>query len=323
MKNKVLDGLLGLCVGDALGVPVEFKSRGSLKKDPVIGMNLRKSGKIQRGTYNQLPGTWSDDSSLAFCLAESLCEQFDLRDVGDKFCDWFQQSYWTPRGVVFDIGTTTLHSITKLRNEIEKPEDCGGKKVSDNGNGSLMRILPLAYHVKDMPIEKQFELTHKVSCLTHGHLRSQMSCGIYIQIAVNLLEGDELNEAYEKARINTSNFYAEKPYSDELKHFSKVLENDISQYPEDEIESSGYVISTLEAALWSLLTSDSYEETVLKAVNLGYDTDTTAAIAGGLAGIYYGAENIPKKWVEQIARKDDIKDLAERLNSKLYGGENA
>ena len=170
-ENKIIDGLFGMCVGDALGVPVEFNYRESLEKDPIIGMSERKSGEVRGGgTYSQLPGTWSDDSSLAFCLAESLCEGFNLRDMGDKFCDWFEENYWTPRGVVFDIGGTTYASIVKLRERRLNPVNCGGKEVDDNGNGSLMRILPLAYYVKDMPMEKQFEITHQVSCLTHGHL---------------------------------------------------------------------------------------------------------------------------------------------------------
>ena len=136
-------------------------------------------------------------------------------------------------------------------------------------------------------------------------------------MAVSLLEGDDLRKAYNKARINAAYFYDKKPYSREIEHFSRILETDISEYSENEIDSSGYVVSTLEAALWCLLTSNSYEETVLKAVNLGYDTDTTAAVAGGLAGIYYGYESIPKEWVDQIARKDDVKDLAKRLYEKL------
>ena len=188
MKNKVIDGLFGLCVGDALGVPVESCTRKTLEKNPVIGMNLRKeTGEMIMSSHNQKPGTWSDDSSLTFCLVEILCNEFNLRKIGDKFCSWVDLKHWTPRGVVFDIGGTTKNAINTLRRREKEPIDCGEKETKSNGNGSLMRILPMAYYVKDMPTEKQYELTHQVSCLTHAHLISQISCGIYIQIAINLL----------------------------------------------------------------------------------------------------------------------------------------
>ena len=310
-RNKVLDGLFGLCVGDALGVPVEFIPRSKLKEKPVTDM-------IGYGTHNQPPGTWSDDSSLTFCLAESLCQGFNLQDIADKFCKWLYEGYWTPYGVVFDVGNTTQYAISRLKEGVN-PVEAGGKDEFSNGNGSLMRILPLAFYLEKSDIEQQFAITHQVSCLTHGHIRSQMACGIYVQLAINILKGNTPKLAYKNMRDIVLKYYSKQPYSIELHHFDRILESDISELPEESIKSTGYVVDTLEASIWCFLNNNSYADTVLTAVNLGGDTDTTAAVAGGLAGIYYGYESIPKNWINKIARKQDIIELAKRLNEKIYG----
>jgi ADP-ribosyl-[dinitrogen reductase] hydrolase len=310
-KNKVLGGLMGLCVGDALGVPFETFSRSEMKKKPATGM-------AAYGPHLQPAGTWSDDSSLAFCLADSLCSGFDINDIAEKFVRWFEEGLWTPYGFAFGIGNTTLDSVIRLKYGIS-PSESGGFYKSQNGNGSLMRILPLAYYVENLPVDKQFEITHEVSAITHAHPRSKMACGIYVQIAVELLRGKDPGKAYENAKITVREYYSRSPFSEELKHFSRVLDSDISELPEEEIHSSGYVVDTLEASIWCLLNNTSYRETALAAVNLGEDTDTTGAVAGGLAGIYYGFESIPSEWVDTIARKDDIIALASRLSKKIYG----
>ena len=310
-KDKVLGGLFGLAVGDALGVPVEFTKRSERKKQPVTDM-------IGYGTYARPPGTWSDDSSMAFCLAESLCQGFDLQDIAHKFCCWRDEGYWTPYGEAFDVGCTTDQAISRL-NESVNPVEAGGRDEFSNGNGSLMRILPLAYYVEKMSRPEQFELTHQVSCLTHGHPRSQIGCGIYIQFSVNLLRGQAPEEAYKGMAGEAIKYYSRLPYRCELPHFARILQADISELPEESINSSGYVVDTLEASLWCFLNSKSYEETILKAVNLGDDTDTTGAVAGGLAGLYYGLGSIPERWINSLAREDDILDLAQRFYKRVYG----
>ncbi len=310
-SNKVLDGLFGVCVGDALGVSVEFTSRDTLKEHPVTDM-------IGYGTYNQPPGTWSDDSSLTFCLAESLCQGFDLQDIADKFCQWLDEAYWTPYEMVFDVGIATRKAISRLKWGTT-PTKAGGKDEYSNGNGSLMRILPLAYYVEHIQnLDEKFITIHDVSAVTHAHPRSQMACSIYLQIALNLLQGDLPKQAYKKMKDTIEKYYVHEPYTRELPHFSRILKEDISKYSEDKILSSGYVIHTLEASLWCLLNNTSYQDTVLAAVNLGEDTDTTGAVAGGLAGILYGFGNIPTSWVDQIARKEDIIELANRLYTQIY-----
>lgn len=303
-NSKVLAGLMGLCIGDALGVPVEFSSRLERMKLPVATMQ-------GYGTWNQPPGTWSDDSSLTFCLAESLCTGFSLEAIAASFCRWYSEDYWTPHGEVFDIGNATQAAILRLQQGIS-PVEAGGKTENSNGNGSLMRILPMAYCYKNLEFSELIQRTHQVSCLTHAHLRSQIACGIYISIAICLVEGLEPRSAYLQGVKNIQNIYSIECTS-EVFHFERVLSGDIANLPIDAIRSGGYVIDTLEASLWCLLNTSSYSEAVLKAVNLGGDTDTTAAVTGGLAGICYGVESISVEWIEQIARKEDIIDLAARL----------
>ena len=309
-KDRVIGGLVGVCVGDALGVPVEFVSRDKLRLNPIKDM-------VGYGTHNQPPGTWSDDSSLTLCLAESLCKGFNIHDIANKFIKWLYEGYWTPYGETFDIGNTTYIAISRLKSGVN-PLDAGPKDEFSNGNGSLMRILPLSFYLEKMKKEEQFEITHKVSRITHGHLRSQMACGIYIQIAINLLKEDPPEIAYKKAKEISLDYYSREPYVYELKHFDRILKSDIRKLSINSIKSTGYVIDTLEASLWSFLNSKTFKDAVLTAVNLGGDTDTIGAVTGGLAGIYYGYSAIPKDWVKKIAKVDEIMELSERLFKAIY-----
>ncbi|QNH55863.1 ADP-ribosylglycohydrolase family protein [Limnospira indica] len=303
--SPVLSGLMGVCVGDALGVPVEFNSRSDCQEKPITTM-------VGYGTYHQPAGTWSDDSSLTFCLAESLCNGYNLHEIAKAFCKWIYEGYWTPYGNAFDIGGTTYRAISRLREGVE-PIAAGGTDIRDNGNGSLMRILPLAYGYKSLEFPELIKRVHDCSRLTHGHPRSQMACGIYISIAVCLLQGMDIKTAYIEGLKAVEAIYTKPPFKSELPEFKRVWTGEIKSLPENAIASDGYVVHTLEASLWCLLKTSSYAEAVLTAVNLGSDTDTTGAVTGGLAGIYYGFEQIPSEWVKAIARREDIIDLANRL----------
>jgi ADP-ribosyl-[dinitrogen reductase] hydrolase len=190
-KDHIYSILFGVAVGDALGVPVEFKSREFLSANPVMGMQ-------GFGTHHQPAGTWSDDSTMTFCLAESLLdESFDLRNLANRFINWFDFGYWTPWGKVFDIGNTTAAAINRLRSN-GKPEDAGGTQESDNGNGSLMRILPLVMKTIDLPPGELFEIVKKVSSLTHAHIQSVSCCFYYLVYASQLINGLSANKAYEQ-----------------------------------------------------------------------------------------------------------------------------
>jgi ADP-ribosylglycohydrolase len=319
MENAVKAGIFGVCIGDALGVPVEFRSREQLKRSPVTKMRAL-------GTHRQPAGTWSDDGSLTLCLADSLCNGYNLEDIALKFLQWYNAEIWTPHGSVFDIGIATSQAIHRI-SKGTSPTLCGGTSEFDNGNGSLMRILPLLFYIKNFPIEKRFDITKDVSRITHGHIRSVLACFIYLELALEILKGKDKWEAYKTMQTTVRNFLNHNPIcsQDEMDKFHRILELKVGEYDlaplhtleEEEISSSGYVLHSLEASLWCFLNSESYSEAVLKAVNLGEDTDTTGAITGGIAGIYYGFENIPEEWVAELVRKEDIENLCIKLETQL------
>lgn len=280
---QTLSGLMGLCGGDALSVPVEFTTREERGQIPVTTM-------LSYVTWNVPAGTWSDDSSL------TLFTEYSLEAIANSFCRWYNQAYWTPHGEVFDIGNATYAAIMRWQQGLPL-EEVGGRSEAMNDNGALMRILPMAYCHKIWDFPQLIERVHQVSSITHAHLRSLIACGIYISIAVCLLQGLVPQAADLQGLKNIQNIYSATEYASEITHFDRVFRGEIAELPTTAINSGGYVIDTLEASLWCLLNSSSYTEAVLKAVNLGGDTDTTAAVTGGLAGIYYGVKNIPQAWM--------------------------
>lgn len=311
-KDICRDILFGIAVGDALGVPVEFKSRAAIAVQPVTDM-------IGYGTYNLPEGTFSDDSSLAFCLAEALTQPFSLSVIADNFIAWLNNNYWTPRGEVFDVGIATTQAITRLQLGYP-PELAGGMEVNDNGNGSLMRILPLIVYIKDKDIAARYDIIKQVSSITHGHVRSVIACFYYLEFARQLIDGVDKMQVYKNLQIEIPAYLNELSIDiEEIKQFARLLKGEIYNLEMDEIFSSGYVLHTLEASIWCLLTTDHYSEATLKAVNLGFDTDTTAAVTGGLAGLLYGADQIPGSWIYKMARKEDIEGLASRLKRFAIG----
>lgn len=259
-QNKVLSGLMGLCVGDALGVPVESRSRRFLKRYPVKGMQ-------ENGTHNKPAGTWSDDSSLTFCTSESLCNGLDLDDMAQRFLKWYKEGYCTPYGSAFDAGSITMYALEKI-NAGRKAEFCGAADIRSNGNGSLMRILPLAFYLENYNGDK-FKVVEKVSAITHAHIYSKISCNIYIEFAINLLKGLKPEEAYEKMQNAILDYYSDKVPVECITRFNRILKRKIYKEWKFNIFSDGYVIHSLEACLWSFINSHDYSSAVLKAVNLG------------------------------------------------------
>lgn len=302
-EQRILGALWGSLCGDALGVPVEFLSREMIRANPVTGMR-------GHGTHGQPAGTWSDDSSLLLCTAESLALKgsLDLADMGARFVRWQTQNHWTPHGAVFDIGITTAHSLLRIARGTP-PEQAGGARVTDNGNGSLMRILPIALWFAGKPVAETVLAAHIVSALTHRHPRSQMACALYCLVVRKLLGAVSPEEALHGALKTFATAYDFAPFLAERLSFQLLEAGDLATRPESEIGSSGYVLHTLTAGLWCLLTTRSFDECVLKAVNLGLDTDTTGTVAGGLAGAWYGIESVPEAWKRGLARHDDVAAL--------------
>ena len=195
MRNHIFDGIMGLCVADALGVPVEFNSREKLKANSVTDMRAY-------GTHNQPSGTWSDDTSMTLCLLDSLCYGLDYQDVMEKFKSWLTEGKYTPHGKVFDVGVATRQAIMRYISGVA-PLQCGGEGERDNGNGSLMRILPLLFYIQSLygtdfqDVDEVFDMIHQASALTHAHKRSQMAWGIYLSVASLLIGNMDLSIAVE------------------------------------------------------------------------------------------------------------------------------
>lgn len=308
MKSHIKNSILGLAIGDALGVPVEFQPREQLDRNPVKAMR-------EFGTHHQPKGTWSDDSSLTFCLMESLCNGYDLQDMSHKFQAWRYENYWTPHGTIFDIGITTSHAIGRMRKGIS-PELCGGMDEDENGNGSLMRILPLVFFIKDLPIEERYEKIKEVSSLTHGHFRSIFACFIYSEFIISFLELKNARNSYKQMQSVVLDFAQSNRFNPmEISLFNRILKATIWDLPISEIRGSGYVLHSLEASFWCLLNAGNFSEAVLDAVNLGEDTDTTGAITGSLAALVFGYESIPQNWIEVLVRKNDILELVEKFSA--------
>jgi len=314
--EKIKSVLFGVAIGDALGVPVEFKSRLALKNKEVTDM-------MGYGTHDVPAGTFSDDSSLTFCLAEVLTGKFSLEAVAENFVAWAYSGYWTAHGEVFDIGMATQQAIDRL-DDGEKPELTGSTTEDSNGNGSLMRIAPLLFYIENKPVEQRFEITRQVSSITHGHIRSVIACFYYLEFAQKLLAGDDKFAIYQELKSSIGSYLSKiNVAASEIALFNRLLTGDVFELKEEDIQSSGYVLHTLEASIWCLLTTDNFKDAVLKAVNLGGDTDTTAAVTGGLAGLLYGYDQIPEFWLEVLARREDIDDLAERMFANLYRSNSA
>ena len=303
---------LGLAVGDALGVPVEFKSRDELRRSPVTGMT-------GYGSFNQPPGTFSDDSSLTFCTAEALIEGFDTARMAGHFVRWFKEGFWSARGEAFDIGHTTQVAIQRL-DEGVPAEKAGPDREASNGNGALMRISPLVFWFDRQTIPERFRLVRRAASITHGHIRSTMACFYYVEYARLLLDGMDKFAAYrqlqDEMRLSLPVLVGDPA---EIALLGRLMSGSLADQPEGRIRGSGYVLHTLEASLWCLLTTDNYRDAVLRAVNLGEDTDTTAAVTGALAGMCYGAGQIPTEWLAQLARREEIEDLARRFSLALPG----
>ena len=301
---KVKDGIIGLVIGDALGVPVEFSYRETLQKDPVIGMR-------GYGTYNMPPGTWSDDTSMTIATMASIVNKqaIDYDDMMREFLDWIENGKYTQYEDTFDFGITTHNGLLNYKNGMD-PILCGGTGDRDNGNGSLMRILPLAF----IP-NIDYETIENVSGLTHGHLRSKIACVFYVEIAKSMIENDlSIDEHIKLAGDKINEYYKD---SDELNHFKRIFNNDLND--EDTISSKGYVISTFESVIYSLKATDNFRDALLKSVNLGGDTDTVGAICGGLAGIFYRYDAIPIDWIESIPEINQVLELCERYEAYCDG----
>lgn len=287
-----------------MGVPVEFEDREKLINKPVTSM-------LGYGSHDVEAGVYSDDTSMTLATMDSIIKQngiINYNDIADKFCNWVNNNEYTATNKIFDIGMTTKYALIKYFNNKIDATMCGGTNINENGNGSLMRMLPIALYCfyKNIKDDNEiFTLVKNLSSITHAHDISILGCYIYVRYVISLLET--------KNKISSYNFIKKLDYSmfiEEVKlEYSRILFSDISTLNINDVNSSGYVVDTLEAVFWIILNCSNYNESIIGAINLGGDTDTIGAITGSIAGILYGYDNISKRWISKLKNKDYIDEI--------------
>lgn len=309
--NNILscrNGIIGFAIGDAMGVPNEFCLREKLMENPVTEM-------VGYGSHDVPKGCWSDDTSMTLATMDSIIEnkKIDTEDMAKKFLEWLKEAKYTPTNNVFDIGGTTLRAIARFEARLRPAVECGGNGEMDNGNGSLMRMLPIAYYVyyKNLSEEKIYELVKDISGITHRHDISVMGCFIYVLFANELLNKKTKEEAYSKIKsIDYTKYFSEETIS----KYERILEGHIATVDLSEINSSGYVVHTLEAVIWIIFNTYTFNSAIIGAINLGNDTDTVGACVGGLAGIIYTLKELNPRWEKDLIKYDYIKEMCLRFD---------
>ena len=305
--NRIKGGIYGLLIGDALGVPYEFHMKDDIPPMEQIEMIPPKD--FLRAHAGTEPGTWSDDGAQALCLLDSLLEKgkFDLTDFSDKVLNWYENGLWAVDGRVFDIGIQTSMALSMYKNG-GKPKDCGNIRPDGKGNGALMRVLPLVlWHTGTD--EELVSDAHKQCLITHGNITNQDCCALYCLIGREILNGEPFKIALENSVAKLRDIYSDK---------HEYLEEYLFRLQPDEPDiwigkGGGYVVDSLRSAVMIMKTAVSYEDAIKQSVALGDDTDTTACITGGLAGIYFGYDNIPERWLKSLRDSDKAEKLVNSL----------
>lgn len=323
MDNKVKQikaVMLGHAIGDALGVPVEFEKRSELEKSPVTEM-------MGYGTFPVPAGSWSDDTGMSLAAMDVLANgKLDYFEIMVNFVKWIEKADYTPTGETFDVGYTCFRAINRFIDYVYSRNDdiYVGEEIPffgldgeyDNGNGSLMRIHPFSLMTWfDQRLTPYYEnIIDKASALTHATERAKLACKIYTMILFHLLAFPDKNSVLTALKEAKIKYHENTDY----RYYTRLFDDTFHCLTVNDIKSSGYVVDTLEAAIWCVLTTDTYKECVLKAVNLGNDTDTVAAIAGGLAGALYGYDAIPQEWLDILIKREDIEEMCERAG-RVWG----
>ncbi|MFB2896018.1 ADP-ribosylglycohydrolase family protein [Aerosakkonemataceae cyanobacterium BLCC-F50] len=292
--------LLGLAVGDAVGTTLEFKPPGTFT--PINDM-------VGDGPFGLIPGQWTDDTSMALCLAESLIEKkgFDSVHQLQKYLQWYRQGHLSSTGECFDIGNTVQQALRRFEDTGEP--FCGSTDPRSAGNGSIMRLapVPLFYAAN---FEDAIAKSKDSSRTTHGAATAVDACRYLAALIVGAINGISKEKLLETRYSPIPNYWENHPLVAEI---DEIATGSFKHRQPPEIKGTGYVVKSLEAALWAFDRSNSFAEGCLLAVNLGDDADTTGAVYGQLAGAFYGEEGIPKSWREKLAKHDLIVSMAEQI----------
>lgn len=301
IEDKQKGMLVGLAIGDTLGMPLEFKQRGTFQPLEALA---------QGGPFNLPLGYWTDDTSMALCLADSILakQSYDSYDVMDRYADWQANGYRSSTGVCFDIGNQVSSAIAHYKTQPEVTTN--EQRTESAGNGCIMRLAPVV--IASIAANNSLELTMQIAAIsgreTHYSTLAEEATALFAELLINATKATSKNQVLK--------LYAPEKLSDQL----LTTVRKASERSLDELKPSGYVLDTLEVAIWAFMTTDSFKDGALKAVNLGGDSDTIGAVYGQLAGAYYGLEGIPQEWLKQLHDYDEIVVLAEQLSTiKTFG----
>lgn len=312
MKNLILTAIMGVAVGDALGLPVQFYSREKCQR-----LNV-----TQMLDWELPKGTFSDDTATTLCTLASLKEnnwQLNDEDIMKRFVAWLGYGYMTCDDRAIDVGQATRKAIQRYYDGVPL-EECGCKGFRECGNGSLMRIMPVVFYLLKNRNADVYDAVRRVSSLTHAHEVCVLACYIYVRLCLEIKELRSNNDAnmsdaqmheFMSAQLRSICEGAKALFSDEaMKLYERLFDfKSFSNLPMESIKSSGFVVDSLEAALWCFATTYDFRDCLVKAVSLGDDTDSVAAITGGMAALYYGYEAIPREWIDDLRGKDMIYQL--------------
>lgn len=320
-KDIVRDGLIGLAVGDALGVPVEFLDRETVRNINITEMVGLEDKLPFNSRWGQMipSGSWSDDTSMTISAMETITKdkgEIKYDHIMDSFLDWWFGKKYTSLGTPFGLGGVVSKALDNYRRGIPAL-DCGGANFNDNGNGSLMRMLPFSIYCieNELSEEETVEIIKKASSLTHAHDISKMSCFIYTEFlrCLKATRNPKLSHNY-ICTIDYSKYFSQEA----IEEHAKLIRMDFPFINDSDIpEENGYVVPTLESAIYSILNTNNYEEALEKAINMGYDTDTIGAITGSLAGTLYGYDNIPDRWLQKLRKREELEKTANSYDEVL------
>ncbi len=317
MAEGIKNSIISFVAGDMIGTPVQFILRKNLQKD-LEKYSIKNI--IENIRNKNLPfGVWSDDSSMTLCTMKSIVEkqEIDIENIGNIFLKWLYDNYMTPLNKTFDVGRTTFAALNNFKNNPKTQS--GMTDINSNGNGSLMRILPVSFYCyfKKFSNEQTFQTIKNVSSITHAHPISILGCYIYTLIIFDILNGlkkDNIikNLADIKKQIP-------KEYKKYLCEYSRIIDGSIINEQIQNIKTTGYVRYTLEVALWGFYNTQSTEDCIFEIVKLGHDSDTNGAVGGSLSGLYYGLrnKNIKKYWIDKIIKKDEICNMIDEYINVL------
>lgn len=306
---RVKEGIIGSAIGDALGTTTKGQAREYLLEHPVLKMTPC----IKKGIPK---GAWGDSTSLMVATTYAITKRgLDYDYIAENCVSWFTSNRFCSVGESFGIGQTTLKSLIRFTQRQKSATECGEGLIKDNGNSALKMVLPLAYYfIANKETKENVYTTIKNVCsITHRHEISICACYIYVHYAMFLLNGNNKFAAIKKLKTLDYSMFS----NNTLEYFSRILVGNLSELDIDEINSTSFVVDTLESIIWCFIKSDNYKDCIIATTNIGDDTSSIGALTGALAGIYYGTNKIPKDWYDNVRRKDYLTTISEEFETYL------